>query len=114
MLSSGDLVDLDLGPPEGREAGFRHPAVVVTAQRVLDASPSVVQVVPLTRTLRGFGSEVSIGPDSANGLDSESAAQCQHIRAVSVERIGEVRGNVGAVVTAQIRETIAVLLGLPV
>ena len=54
MLTSGDVVDLDLGTPAGREAGFRHPAVVVTAQRVLDAEPSVVQVVPLTTTVRGL------------------------------------------------------------
>ena len=54
MPNSGDVVDLDLGAPEGREAGFRHPAVVITAQRVLDASPTVVQVVPLTSTLGGF------------------------------------------------------------
>ena len=37
MPISGDVVDLDLGVPEGREAGFGHPAVVVTAQRILDA-----------------------------------------------------------------------------
>lgn len=112
MLNSGDLVDLDLGMPEGREAGFRHPAVVITAQRILDAEPSVIQVVPLTTTLRGFGSEVSIPPDPANGLDDVSAAQCQHIRAVSTVRVGSVRGNVGAIAINQIRETIAVILDL--
>ena len=68
MLTSGDVFDLDLGVPTGREAGFRHPAMVVTAQRVLDAEPSVVQVVPLTSTLRGFASEVEFDADSANGL----------------------------------------------
>ena len=52
MPSSGDVVELDLGTPEGREAGFRHPAVVVTAQRILDAEPSVIHVVPLTSTIR--------------------------------------------------------------
>lgn len=113
MLNSGDVVELDLGIPEGREAGFRHPAVVITAQRILDALPSVLQVVPLTTTTRGFGSEVPIHPDPANGLDSASAAQCQHLRAVSTVRVGSVRGNVGAIVAAQIRETIAVILDVP-
>lgn len=78
MLTSGDVVDLDLGLPAGREAGFRHPAVVVTAQRILDAGPNVVHVVPLTSALRDFGSEVRIDPDRPAGLDAESAAQCQH------------------------------------
>lgn len=113
MLSSGDVVDLDLGTPAGREAGFRHPAVVVTAQRILDASPSVVQVVPFTSTIRRFGSEIAVPPDDANGLERPSAAQCQHVRAVSPARVLDVRGNVGRVVLAQIRETIAVIIDVP-
>ena len=113
MPTSGDVVDLELGVPEGREAGFRHPAVVVTSQRILDAGPSVVHVVPLTTTIRRYHSEIVIAPDETNGLDDVSAAQCQHIRAVSPRRMLAVRGNVGAAVLAQLRETIALILDLP-
>ena len=113
MPTSGDVVDLELGVPQGREAGFHHPAVVVTAQRVLDASPSVIQVVPLTTTIRRFGSEVLIEPDPENGLGQPSAAQCQHLRAVSVTRVRSTRGNVGAAALAQVRDTIALILDLP-
>jgi len=113
MLRSGDIVDLDLGAPDGREAGFLHPAVIVTAQRILDAEPSVVQVVPLTSTIRPFGSEVRIEPDRGNDLAGASAAQCQHVRAVSPGRVRAVRGSAGAVALAQIRETLAVLFDLP-
>ena len=113
MLTSGDVVDVDLGDPQGREAGFRHPAVLVTAQRVLDAAPVVVHVVPLTTTLRGFHSEIEIEPDAHNGLDRASAAQCQHIRALSPARISGHRGKVGPEALVQIREMLAVLLDLP-
>lgn len=113
MPNSGDVVDLDLGAPEGREAGFRHPAVIVTAQRIVDASPSVIHVVPLTSTIRQFNSEVALIPDRGNALTVESAAQCQHLRAVSLKRILGVRGNVGVAALAQIRETIAVLFDIP-
>ncbi len=113
MLTSGDVVDLDLGVPEGREAGYRHPAVLLTGQRILDAGPSVVHVVPLTSTIRGFHSEVTIEADETNGLDQVSAAQCQHIRAISSRRILDVRGNVGFGALVQLRETIAVILDLP-
>lgn len=113
MLTSGDVVDLELGLPEGREAGFLRPGVIVTAQATLDASPSVVHVVPLTTALRPFGSEVRIDPDPTNGLEQVSAAQCQHVRAVSASRISTVRGNVGSSVLAEIREVIALLLDLP-
>ena len=113
MANSGDVVDLDLGAPEGREAGFSHPAVLVTAQRILDADPSVAHVVPLTSTIRRFHSEIVIEPDERNGLAVTSAAQCQHLRAVSPGRVRFTLGNVGAVSLTQIRETIAVILDLP-
>jgi mRNA interferase MazF len=113
MPTSGDVVDLDFGVPEGREAGFVHPAVLVTAQRVLDARPSVVHVVPLTSTIRRFDSEIVIDPDATNGLRQMSAAQCQHLRAVSLGRVSARRGNVGPALLAQIRETIGVLLDIP-
>ena len=112
MLTSGDLIELDLGAPAGREAGFRHPAVVVTAQRILDAAPNVVQVVPVTTAIRGFQSEVRLDAGGRGGLDHTSAAQCQHVRAISVTRIERVRGNVGVVVLSQIRETIGLLLDI--
>ena len=113
MQSSGDIVSLDLGRPEGREAGYLHPAVVVTAQRILDAAPTVIQVVPLASTLRGFHTEIVIEPDQANGLEQSSAAQCQHVRAVSPARVVDTLGNVGPQALTQIRETIAVIIDLP-
>lgn len=113
MLTSGDVAELDLGLPSGKEAGFRHPAVVVTAQRILDAGANVVQVVPLTTTIRGFGSEIVVEPDGANGLTGVSAAQCQHVRAVSVGRVDGVRGNVGPIALSQIRDVLALILDIP-
>ena len=80
----------------------------VEAGRIID-----LRHVPLTTTLRGFHSEIVIEPDAANGLEAVSAAQCQHLRAVSPGRILDVRGNVGSAALAQIRETIAVILDIP-
>jgi mRNA interferase MazF len=114
MLNWGDIVDLDLGLPQGRKAGFRHLAVVASAQRILSAGASVVYVVPLTSTLREFHSEITIEPDDHNALTARFAAQCQHLRAVSTGRIVSTRGNVGATALAQIRETVAVMLDIPI
>jgi mRNA-degrading endonuclease toxin of MazEF toxin-antitoxin module len=90
-----------------------RPAVVVTAQRILDAAPSIIHVVPLTSTIRAFHSEVIIEADPVNGLALRSAAQCQQVRAISPRRIHLVRGNVGVAVLTQVRETIPVLFDLP-
>ena len=112
MLTSGDVVDLDLGAPSGSEAGFRHPAIVVTAQEILYESVSVVQVVPLTSTIRSFSSEVLIETDSDNGLENDSAAQCQQIRAVSVARVDSIRGNIGSAALLEVREVLALILDI--
>lgn len=113
MPTSGDVVLIDLGVPRGREAGFPRPAVVITADRILAADPSVLHVVPLSTTIRGFESEVVVEPMPVNGLQALSAAQCQHLRSISPARIADTLGNVGPVVLAQLRETIAVVLDLP-
>ena len=112
MLTSGDVVNLDLGSPRGREAGPRRPVVVVTAQEILDEAANVIHVVPLTSTIRGFGSEVEISADGHNGLSSDSAAQCQHIRSVSVERVDDVRGNVGGATLSEIRGVLGLILDI--
>jgi mRNA interferase MazF len=112
MLTSGDVVALDPGLPTGSEAGLRRAAIVVAAQQVLAGSPTVVQIVPVTRTLRGYESEVVITADDHNGLTGDSAAQCQHIRAVATATVQDTIGNVGPTSLAQIRAILAVLLDL--
>ena len=113
MLTSGDVVMIDLGTPTGREAGFRHLAVVVTAQRVIDAGAAVVQVVPLTSRVRGFASEVEVDAEPSNGLTRRSAAQCQHVRAVATSRLEDRLGNIGAASLTQIREVLGLILDVP-
>lgn len=112
MLKQGDVVELDLGTPAGSEAGPRRSAVVVTAERVLGGAPNVVEVVPLTTTVRESGTEVAIEPDGHNGLRARSAAQCQHIRSVATSRVSARIGNVGPSVLHQLRSTLAILLDI--
>jgi len=112
MLTPGDVVELDLGVPAGSEAGLRRPAIIVTAARILRGGPNVVQVVPLTRTMRTSSTEVLIDSDEDNRLVARSSAQCQHVRSVATTRIQERTGNVGPVVLNEVRETLALLLDL--
>lgn len=112
MLTPGDVIELDLGSPAGSEAGMVRPAVVVTAGRILRGGPNVLHVVPITRSVRDTGAEIVVGADKRNGLSATSAAQCQHVRAVAVDRVGARIGNVGPVVLHQLRNTLAVILDL--
>lgn len=112
MRRSGDVQLADLGEPRGHESGFARPVVLLTAQHVLDHAPRVVHVVPLTTRIREYRTEIVIHPDGANGLTRLSSAQCQHLRAVAVERLGSPTGNVGPLALAQMREVVADLLEL--
>lgn len=109
MLTPGDVVEVNLGTPTGWEAGLLRPAVVVTAARILRGGPNVIQVVPLTRTLRPSSVEVTIDPDGHTGLTETSAAQCQHVRSVATHRCERVIGSVGPLALAQIREVLSLI-----
>jgi hypothetical protein len=59
---------------------------------------------------------VTIPEDAVVGL-ATSSAQCQHVRAISTDRVVHVgehgsRGNVGALLLHQIRENLATVLDL--
>ena len=89
-----------------------RPAVVVTARRVLTHEPRVVHVVPLTTFIRDWASEATVPAETVPGIGRDSAAQCQHLRAVSTARVVAEVDNVGPVLLRPIRETISALLDL--
>jgi len=72
----------------------------------------VIQVIPLTTTIRGFAPEISVEPDYVNGLQRISAAQGQHVPAASTRSVERIRGNDGPTVLTQIRYMLGLIRGL--
>ncbi len=109
-MRAGDVVAVDFGIPIGSEPGFVRPAVVVTADGVLQGAPRTLHVVPLTsNTDRSLLTEVVVSHD-----DETSAAQVHLLTTVSTQRIvGEPGVNVGALALAQLRSIAADLLDTP-
>lgn len=104
-MLSGDVVRVDFGVPARGEPGFVRPAIVVTADDVLEFRQWAVVVVPCTSKRRGWLSEVEVG--------EFGVAQAHLPTTVSVDRVVETTGtNVGGVALGQIRQVIADLLGL--
>lgn len=112
-MRSGEIVIVDFGVPLGSEAGFRRPAIVLTADPLLEAEPRTVQVVPVTsNTRRGYVSEVPLDDVL---LPERSVAQVHLLTTISVTRIVESTSVVVSVTElAQIRMLVADLLDLPV
>ena len=86
MVARNEIYWADLGPPAGR-----RPVCVITR----DAAASVLTAItcaPITRTIRGIRSEVSIGPDE--GLPETCVISCDNIITVPVEALdGEPVGH---------------------
>ena len=77
--SRNDVHWADLGGDAGR-----RPVVVLTR----DAAASVLRsitVAPVTRTVRGIRSEVTLGP--SNGLPEDCVANCDHLMTIRVEHL---------------------------
>src|SRR3712207_424258 len=86
------LVDLDLDPVRGSEADRTRPAVVVSNDGANSSAERTgrggVTVVPVTsNTARIFPFQVLL-PAATCGLDRDSKAQAEQVRAVATGRVG--------------------------
>lgn len=114
-MRAGDVVRCDFGTPARGEPGFFRPAVVVTADEVLEFRQHAVVVVPCSTTRRGWFSEVDLSEIDLGEVGGAGigVAQAHLPTTISVDRIVESTGsNVGPVALRQIRELVADLLGL--
>ena len=97
-MRRGEIRLVDLDPIRGAEANKRRPAVIVsndgantTAARL---GHGVVTVVPVTsNTARVYPFQVLLRATDT-GLERDSKAQAEQIRAVAIERLG---GRIGVV-----------------
>lgn len=67
----------------------RRPALVLTRQSKLHLL-TWVSVAPITSTVRGLTTEVSVGP--RNGLDHDSVVSCDNITTVRSSHVGDTIG----------------------
>jgi len=92
------LVDLGSGLPG--EAANRRPAVIVSNDganaTAAQLGRGVLTVVPVTSNTDRVYPFQALVPADTSGLEQDSKAQAEQVRAVSVDRIGERVGHVAA------------------
>ena len=71
------------------ELDKRRPALILTRQSALPFL-SWITVAPITSTIRGITSEVSVG--ARNGLDHDSVVSCDNVATVRRDAIGDTIG----------------------
>ena len=98
-LRRGMVIDVNLDPIRGSETGKIRPCVVVTND-VYNARVPVIQVVPITEWNEKKGriiTNVTIEPNSANGISKKSVADCLQTRPIDHRyRLVKVRGKLDA------------------
>lgn len=112
----GEIRLVDLEPARGSEADKRRPAVLVSNnganQTAARLGRGVVTVVPVTtNTARVYPFQVLL-PGADCGLRHDSKAQCEQVRSVAVERIGERVGALPPALMAAVDEALRLHLTL--
>lgn len=107
----GEVWLTDLNPTRGHEQAGRRPVLVVSDDLFNRGPAGLVIVLPMTSTLRGVPSHVPIDPPEG-GLERRSAALCEAVRSVSVERLVVRWGAVERQTMAEVEDRLRILLRL--
>ena len=99
-MRRGDIYWVDLEPATGNEANKIRPAILVSNDAVNHRADrlgrGVVTVVPLTsNTARVHPFQVMLTA-AETGLPTDSKAQAEQVRSISVRRLGKHAGRVAA------------------
>ncbi|MBO3733354.1 type II toxin-antitoxin system PemK/MazF family toxin [Glycomyces niveus] len=115
-MRRGDIYLVDFEPARGSEVDKARPAILVSndgANRQAERlGRGVLAVVPMTSNIkRVFPFQVRI-PATSTGLDHDSKAQAEQVKAVDFDRFFHQVGSVSAEYMAQVDDALRVHLDL--
>lgn len=115
-MRRGEIRLVIFDPVVGSEAARARPGVIVsndgantTAQRL---GRGVVTVVPVTSNINHVYPFQTLLPSDETGLDADSKAQAEQVRAVAVERVGTLVGTLPFHLTDQLDHALRLHLDL--
>ncbi len=111
LIRRGDILLVNFAPAREGEANYTWPAVVVT-NNAANANAPVLMVVPLTTNLERMYSIHLLLPYQRTGLNEDSKAQPEALRAISLSRVLRRLGHVPEDLMAQLDDRIRLHLAL--
>lgn len=107
LVGRSDIWLIDFDPVRPNEVNAKRPAVVVT-NNIANTNGTTLTVIPLTTEVTRVYSFQVLLQASATGLDFDSKAQIEQIRAVStsrfIKRFGQVPTELMQEIDSRIRE----------
>jgi mRNA interferase MazF len=110
-VAHGQVWSVTLDPTVANEQRGTRPCVVVSIDRFNALPIRQVIVVPLTSRDRGFPHHIAVAGDG--GLSRPSWAMCEAVRAISLERFGQLISTANSITVAAITNQLALWLGHP-
>jgi mRNA interferase MazF len=113
-VKRGEVYDAALDPTRGSEQAEFRPVVIVSRDAI-NAASNVVIVVPCTTYREGrriYPSQVPIGA-SEGGLEVDSIALGEQVRALSKNRLRRRRGALSSETLSELDRALIIALGLP-
>lgn len=113
-MRRGEVYDARLDPIEGSEQGGNRPIIIVSRDGI-NANSNLVVAVPCTTyrsQRRIYPSQILItAPDG--GLDRDTVALGEQVRAISKSRLLRLRGMLSDAVMAELDRALLITLDLP-
>ena len=108
--AEGEIWQVQFSPQEGAELREEHPAVVISRSDV--GRLPLRMVVPITDAPRPHLWLVPLRPTLKNGLTKSCFADCFQCKSVSLTRFLRKRGEVSKAELNEIRQGVALCIGL--
>ena len=113
VIKRGDIYYADLNPVVGSEQGERRPVIVVQNNKGNKYSPTII-VTPITGNLRKNPLPTHVRLSRACGLEKDSLALTEQIRAIDRSRLSDYIGSAGNRAMSQIDRALLISVGLTV
>jgi mRNA interferase MazF len=113
-MRRGEVYDTHLDPTEGSEQAGTRPVVIVSRDAINVASPVII-VVPCTTyrsDRRVYPSQVLFRAPEG-GLDVDSVALGEQVRAIATSRLGRRRGQLSPQALETLERALLIALDLP-
>ena len=111
MIRRGDIFYAELNPVVGSEQGNNRPVLIVQNDTGNKHSPTVI-VTPITGKLHKNPLPTHVRLSKSCGLERDSLALTEQIRAIDRSRLGNYIGHAGKSVMSQIDMALSVSVGL--
>ncbi len=115
-MRRGEIFLVNFDPSEGSEVKKERPAIIVSNDGANSAAErngkGVITVVPVTSNISHVYPFQVLLPADQSGLDHDSKAQAEQVRAVAVGRLGALLGEVTHPLLEEIDEALRLHLAL--